>query len=189
MFSAWTFFNLTSSSFFFFLSCLFQCPRVSFPSLVFCRWGFASEISIWVPSFSFFLINFIYTLCLEHFSFHSTVYVLIYFINRCIHILLLFLSIYITAILMWMCYAWALLHFSRPAVVELMGSSGDILSWVIFILFLYQSLGIWARALHTSWCWYLISLIQLPSLFLRRERCCAFPDRCVYVLWVLCISW
>lgn len=39
--------------------------------------------------------------------------------------------------------ASTMLQFSGPAVVGLLGSNGDVLSWMLFIVFLLEHLSIW----------------------------------------------
>jgi hypothetical protein len=97
--------------------------------------------------------------------------------------------IFIKAILRPFSYVSVMLQYSGSAVVGLLSSSGDILSWLLLTVFLWQHLGIW------DWCWFLVlSLLSgyfvlwflLSSLFLAECGGCVLPgtkfflhpDRC-----------
>ena len=63
------------------------------------------------------------------------------FLKGFIHFLLRFSVIFIKAIVLSLSCASAILQCLGPTVLELLGSSGDILSWLLLILFLSD---IWA---------------------------------------------
>lgn len=48
-----------------------------------------------------------------------------------------------------------MLKYSRPAVVGKLGLSGDILSWVLLIVFLSWHLGVWVLGYYRARCLFL----------------------------------
>ena len=89
--------------------------------------------------------------------------------------------IFIKAILRPFSYVSVMLQYSGSAVVGLLSSSGDILSWLLLTVFLWHQLGI------CVWCWFLVlSLLSgypilclplAPRWVLGDCDGCGLPDR------------
>lgn len=63
---------------------------------------------------------------------------------------------FIKAILKSLSCASIMLEYSRPTVVGLLGSSGDMLSWLLLIMFISCCLGFWVWEDCSSKCFYLV---------------------------------
>lgn len=103
-----------------------------------------------------------------------------------------YISVFIEAVLKSFSCASAVLEYSGPAVVGLLGSSEDVLSWVLLIMFLCWCLVIWNWEGYSSNCWYLVLAMQggnfvplfMSLLWMLEEyAACGLPGRTSVWTW------